>query len=475
MGQAALGLAGAVALGRSRAARGTEAAVGRQPNIIFILADDLGYGDVGCYGQKWIKTPTIDRLAAEGIRFTQCYSGSTVCAPARSCLMTGLHTGHTRIRWNAPGYNEGRILLPEDLTVAEILKQAGYATGLVGKWGLGEPDTTGHPNRKGFDYFFGYLDQVHAHDYYSDYLFRNEEKVVLEGNLDGKQGQYSNDLFDREAQDFVKRSKDEPLFLDLTFTLPHGKYQVPSLEPYAATDWTPWQKTYAAMVTRLDMYIGRLMSLLKELGLDQNTVVFFSSDNGPAGLGGDWTKFNGAGPFRGKKGDPYEGGIRVPMIARWPGRIQPGAVSEQVWAFWDFLPTAAEIAAATVPAGIDGISMLPALLGKPGKAQKNHEFLYWEFYQGGFSQAVRMGDWKAVRFGLKEPLELYDLKNDVGEKSNVASTHPDIVATIEKYLETARSDSRPWPAKDRRVARKPGKKAAKNKPKKTQTEAEENE
>jgi len=428
---------------------------GKRSNIIFILADDLGYGDVGCYGQKLIQTPNIDRLAAEGMRFTQCYSGSTVCAPARSALMTGQHTGHTRIRWNAPGYNEGRILLPEDITVAEILKDAGYATGAIGKWGLGEPDTTGHPNKQGFDFWFGYLDQVHAHEYYTDYLWRNEEKIILKGNLSGKQTEYSNDLMAKEVLDFVRAHKDKPFFLYHALTLPHGKYQVPNLEPYADKPWPQTQKAYAAMVARLDTCIGNLMALLKELRIDQDTLVFFTSDNGPAARGGDWDRFHGAGPFRAKKGDLYEGGIRVPMIARWPGKIRPGEVSSQVWAFWDFLPTAAEIAGAKTPSGIDGISMLPALLGRP---QESHDFLYWESHQGGFAQAVRMGDWKAVRFGLKEPLELYNLKSDIGEKNNVAAQHPDVVAKMEKYLETARTDSRVWPTRERRSQPKAGKK-----------------
>jgi arylsulfatase A-like enzyme len=429
----------------------------RKPNIIFILADDLGYGDVGCYGQKLIQTPNMDRLAAEGMRFTQCYAGGAVCAPSRSCLMTGQHMGHTRIRWNADGYNEGRILLPEDVTVAEVLKKASYATGTVGKWGLGEPDTTGHPNKKGFDFWFGYLDQVHAHEYYTDYLWRNEEKVILKGNLDGKQTEYSNDLMNQEALDFVRRVKDKPFFLYHAFTIPHAKFQVPSLGAYADKPWTETQKTFAAMVSRYDGYIEDLLNLLKELGLDENTILFFASDNGAPARGGDWDLFRANYPFRGLKGTPYEGGTRVPMIVRWPGRIKPGSVSDQVWAFWDFLPTTAEIAGVKAPSGIDGISMLPGLLGKP---QQSHDFLYWETHQGGFAQAVRMGDWKAVRFGLKEPLELYDLKNDVTEKNNVAAQHPDVVAKIEKYLETARTDSPAWPARDRKAPQKAAKKAA---------------
>jgi len=438
--------------GRSRISCAAETAAGaRKPNIIFILADDLGYGDVGCYGQKLIQTPNIDNLAAEGVRFTQCYAGGTVCAPSRCCLMTGLHSGHGFVRGNAPGYNEGRVLRPEDVTVGDILKAAGYATGIVGKWGLGEPDTTGLPNKKGFDYWFGYLDQVHAHEYYTDYLWRNEEKVVLKGNLDGKQTEYSNDLFIAEALDFIKRGKDKPFFLYHAGTLPHGKFQVPSLEPYADKPWPPTQKAYAAMVTRLDTYVGRIMALLKELGLDENTIVFFSSDNGPAAREGDWAMFNSAGPFRAKKGDLYEGGIRAPMIVRWPGKIRPNTVSEQVWAFWDFLPLAAELAGAKAPSGIDGISMLPALLRKP---QQSHEFLYWEHHAGGFSQAVRMGDWKGIRFGLNGPLELYSLREDVGEKTDVAAAHPDTVKKIEDYLTTARTDSPWWPVKERKAGAK---------------------
>jgi arylsulfatase A-like enzyme len=430
----------------------------RRPNIIFILADDLGYGDVGCYGQKLVQTPNIDRLAAEGMKFTQCYAGGAVCAPSRSCLMTGRHMGHTRVRWNADGYTEGRILLPDDITVAEVLKKTGYATGAVGKWGLGEPETTGHPNKKGFDFWFGYLDQVHAHEYYTDYLWRNEEKVVLKGNLDGKQTEYSNDLMNQEALDFIRRVKDRPFFLYHTFTIPHAKFQVPNLGAYAEKPWPETQKTFAAMLSRYDGYIGDLLKLLKELGLDENTILFFASDNGAPSRGGDWDLFRADYPFRALKGSPYEGGTRVPMIVRWPGRIKAGVVSEQVWAFWDFLPTTAEITGASLPPNLDGISMLPALLGKP---QQSHDFLYWETRQGGFAQAVRMGDWKAVRFGLKEPLELYDLKTDVAEKNDVAARRPDIVARIEKYLATARTDSPAWPTRDFKAQPKAGKQKGK--------------
>jgi arylsulfatase A-like enzyme len=414
----------------------------RRPNIIFILGDDLGYGDLGCYGQKTIKTPNIDNLAAEGVRFTDCYAGSTVCAPSRCALMTGYHTGHCHIRGNAlvP-------LRPEDTTVAEILKKAGYATGIFGKWGLGEPDTTGIPNKKGFDVWFGYLNQAHAHNYYPDYLWDNEKKFPLDGKT------YSHDLFTARALDFVKRHKSKPFFLYLAYTIPHANnelgnktgngMEVPSLEPYANESWPATEKGRAAMITRMDTDIGKLMALLKKLGLDENTIVFFSSDNGPHKEGGSSPDFfDSNGPLRGIKRDLYDGGIRDPMIVRWPGKVAPNTASSQVWAFWDFPPTAAEIAGAQAPAGIDGISMLPAILGKP---QKNHECLYWEFHEGGFKQAIRMGDWKAVRLDPKLPIELYDLKSDIGEQNNVADKHPDVVAKIEAILKTARTDSAEFP------------------------------
>ena len=416
----------------------------RTPNIIFILADDLGYGDLGCYGQKVIKTPNIDRLASEGTRFTQCYAGSTVCAPSRAALMIGFHTGHARVRGNA-----NVPLRPEDTSVAEVLKQAGYTTGIVGKWGLGEPGSTGIPNKKGFDYWFGYLNQTHAHNYYPDYLWKNEEQYPL------RQGEYSHDLFTREALDFVRRAREKPFFLYLAYTIPHANnelfrktgngQEVPSDAPYSNENWSQPHKNFAAMITRMDGDVGKLMALLKELGLDRNTVVFFSSDNGPHKEGGnDPEFFDSNGPLRGIKRDLYEGGIRVPMIARWPGRIKAGATSNQVWAFWDFLPTAAEIVGAKSPPGLDGISMLPALLGR---GQKNHEFLYWEFHEGGFKQAVRMGDWKAVRLGPGKPLELYDLRTDIGEKNNVTDKHPDVGAKIEQILKAARTESQAWPVR----------------------------
>ena len=465
--------AGAGALGAlsvaavSRAAAGGEGAGAagslRKPNIIFILGDDLGYGDLGCYGQKRIRTPHADAMAAEGVRFTQFYSGSTVCAPSRCSLMTGLHTGHCYVRGNAlvP-------LRPEDVTVAEVLKAAGYTTALVGKWGHGEPDTAGIPNKKGFDYFYGYLNQGHAHNYFPDYLWKNEEKVPLGNEVVGgvakKRVVYSPDLMEREALAFIERSKEKPFFLYFSPTLPHANneagnngMEVPSDEPYSAEAWPQTEKNFAAMVTRLDATVGKIMALVKQLGLDNETIVFFTSDNGPHKEGGhDAAFFESSGTVRGTKRDLYDGGIRVPMIVRWPGRAKP-ATSDQAWAFWDFLPTAAEVAGAKCPGGLDGISALPAILGQPWKG---HEYLYWEFYEGGFQQAVRMGDWKAVRKGLDGKTELYDLRSDVRETRNVADQNPEVVKHVEEVLRAARVDSSlpAWstaqPAKKGKAAKK---------------------
>jgi arylsulfatase A-like enzyme len=437
----------------------------KRPNIIFILADDLGYGDLGCYGQKTIKTPNIDEMAKEGMHFTDHYAGSTVCAPSRCCLMTGYHTGHALIRGNA-----NVPLRPSDVTVAELLKEDGYSTGIIGKWGLGEADSTGIPNRQGFDYWFGYLNQRHAHNYYPEYLWRNEEKVKLmnevnhiiggrdqtPGGVATKRVEYSHDLFAEEALGFVEKNKGNPFFLYLAFTIPHANDEagnkgmdVPSLGSYADKDWPEPQKAHAAMITRMDSDVGRLMAELKELKLDNDTLVMFSSDNGPHKEGGgDPAFFNSSGPLRGYKRALYEGGIRVPLIARWPGVIKAGSVSHHVSAFWDFLPTCCELVGIKAPEGIDGISMVPTLLGKPGE-QRKHEYLYWEFHEQGKRQAVRMGDWKGIRQNVAKnpngPIELYNLKNDIGEKDNVAARHPEIVAKIEAYMKAARTPSEHWP------------------------------
>ena len=432
----------------------------RKPNVIFILADDLGYGDLGCYGQKKIRTPNLDRMAQEGLRFTQFYAGSTVCAPSRCVLMTGRNTGHAFIRGNAK-----TNLRPEDVTVAEVFKEAGYATGLCGKWGLGHEGSTGVPTRQGFDSFFGYLDQTHAHNYWPTFLMRNEERVTLKNEVpnEGPVGQgvaskrveWSHDLIAKEALAFVDRHRERPFFLYYAITLPHANneakkkgMEIPDHGDYADRDWPEPEKGRAAMIARLDRDVGELFRKLKELGLDDRTLVLFSSDNGPHREGGaDPDFFASSGPLRGIKRALYEGGIRVPMIARWPGKVPAGKTSDHVWGMWDVLPTAAELSGGKAPEGLDGVSMLGAVLGREAKAQ---EFLYWEFHEGGFRQAVRHGDWKGVRQGSKAPLELYDLKADLGEKENVAARHPDVVAAIEKYLATARTESVEFPVKEKK-------------------------
>jgi arylsulfatase A-like enzyme len=414
-----------------------------KPNVIFILADDLGYGDVGAFGQKLIKTPHIDQLATEGTKFTQAYAGATVCAPSRCNLMTGKHGGHAYIRGNREIKPEGQEPMPaETFTIAHLMKQAGYTTGIVGKWGLGKPDSASVPNKMGFDYFFGYNCQLLAHEYYPDHLWRNADVVPLDGKT------YSHDLMANEALDFVRRSKDQPFFLYLAFTIPHQKLQVPDLGPYENEPWPENLKKIAAMITRMDRDIGRLMALLKELNLDENTLVVFNSDNGAVYRD---TTFNHSGPLRGYKRDMYEGGIRTPSIARWPGKVKAGAMSDQVWAFWDVMPTLAELVGVKSPADTDGVSVLPAWLGqKP----VSHPPLYWEFHEGGFFQAARMGDWKAVRLGTKKPIELYDLKTDMSETRDLAAQHPEVVRKFEAFLKSARVDSALWPINENQPPRK---------------------
>jgi len=436
----------------------------RRPNILLILADDLGYGDLGCYGQTRIKTPNIDKLAAEGIRFTDFYAGSTVCAPSRCALMTGLHTGHCWIRGNGK-----QPLRPEDKTLASVLKASSYYTGLIGKWGLGIEHTSGAPQNKGFDEFVGYLDQTHAHNYYTDHLWHYDPNAQFDDwqyfyeNQDGKQGLYMPDLLTKGSMNFMRTYKPDqfnryrPFFLFLSTIVPHANneegrrsgngMQVPSDAPYSNESWPAPEKNKAAMITRLDSDIGKLLDKLKELKIDTNTIVIFSSDNGPHKEGGvDPDFFKSAGPLRGFKRDLYEGGIRVPLIVRWPGHIKP-QVSSFIAASWDLLPTIAEITGAKYPANIDGISLAPTLLNQP--QTNRHEFLYWEFHERGFQQAARMGDWKAVRPKKGAPLELYNLKTDSAEKKNVAEQNREVVARIENYLKTARTDSTEWPIKEK--------------------------
>ncbi|HKP14636.1 MAG TPA: arylsulfatase [Gemmatimonadaceae bacterium] len=433
------------------------------PNVVLIQADDLGYGDLSAYGQAQFRTPALDRLAREGIRFTQYYAGSTVCAPSRTALMTGLHTGHTWIRGN------GEIALRlEDVTIAEVLRTAGYRTAVVGKWGLGIAGSTGQPDRQGFDYSFGFLDHRHAHRQYTDHLWRNGARVAVDVAND-----YVNDLFTRETIGFIDREDRRPFFVYLNYTVPHAELRVPDSSlaefrgkfperPYvnAAADartagaepdgrslgyrsQSEPHAAFAAMITRMDRDIGRIVDHLHDRGLDRNTLIMFVSDNGPHQEGGgDPEFFKSNGGLRGIKRDLYEGGIRVPMIARWVGSIPAGRVSDHPWAHWDMLPTVAELAGARAPAGLDGRSMTRALRGS---AQGTHDTFYWEFHERGFQQAVRMGKWKAVRLAAGAPLELYDLTTDPREARNVASANPGVVARVESYLRTARTASERWP------------------------------
>jgi arylsulfatase A len=435
-----------------------------RPNILLIQADDLGYGDLSAYGQSRFQTPSLDRLAREGIRFTQYYAGSTVCAPSRTALMTGLHTGHAWIRGN------GDIpLRDQDVTVAMSLRDAGYRTAVIGKWGLGGPGTSGQPDRKGFDYAFGFLDHRHAHRQFTDHLWRNGERVATDANLD-----YVNDLFTRETAAFIERTDSRPFFVYLNYTVPHAELRVPadSLDPLRGQfPETPFvnkeadakvggpdnvslgyrsqptpHAAFAAMITRMDRDIGRLAGLVHNRGLERQTLVLFISDNGPHEEGGgDPQFFKSSGGLRGIKRDLYEGGIRVPMIAQWTGTIPAGRVNTHVWAHWDIFPTLAELAGARVPPDLDGMSMARALRGEP---QATHEFFYWEFHERGFQQAVRMGGWKAVRLKSDAPLELYNLESDPHEERDVAAANPEIVSKMETYLKTARTPSTRWPAQN---------------------------
>jgi arylsulfatase A-like enzyme len=408
------------------------------PGIILIVADDLGYGDLGCYGQTKIKTPNLDRLAGEGMRFTQAYAGNTVCAPSRCTLMTGKHTGHSRVRSNAQVPLE-----PDDITLAEVLRTAGYRNGAVGKWALGWEGTTGHPNQQGFDQYLGWLDQMHAHDYYPTFLWRNAEPFLLPGNQNGQRTEYAHQWLTKFSTNFVKVFEDQPFFLYLAPTLPHANnergtngMEVPSFGDYAKEPWPTPEKGKAAMITYLDTLVGTVLDDLKKRKLDQDTLVIFTSDNGPHKEGGvNPAFFHSSGPLRGFKRDLTEGGIRVPFIARWPGQIRPGVTNTQPIAFWDVLPTLAEVAGARKPKGLDGISFAPSLFGR--KQTNQHEFFYWEFHERGYQQAVRMGDWKGLKLGPEKPLELYQLNTDLGETNNVAAANPDLVKKIEAYLATA--------------------------------------
>jgi arylsulfatase A len=451
-----------------------------RPNVVLIVADDLGYGELGCYGQKIIETPRLDELAREGVRFTQFYSGAPVCAPSRCVLMTGKHSGHAAIRdnrkptgrkfaqlnkeyeWKFPGQQP----LPDgEVTLAELLKSRGYATGAMGKWGLGQIGTSGDPSHQGFDLFYGYLCQVHAHNHYPKFLWRNDKKELLPGNDAGATGEtYSQDKFTEEALKFIREHQDEPFFLYLPFVISHLAIQVPesSLAQYRGKiEETPYKHAgsyhehpsphagYAAMVSHMDRDIGRIVDLIEALGLAEDTIFIFTSDNGPTygRLGGaDSNFFNSSGPLRGRKGSVYEGGIRVPLIVSWPGAIPAGRVSDHVGAFWDVVPTLCEIAGAATPRDVDGISFAPMLTGKA--KQREHEFLYWEFPAYGVQQAVRAGDWKIVRDGVdrnESEFELYNLGTDIAEQHDVAEENPDVVRRLSEMARMAHSPSRLFP------------------------------
>ncbi|HSG67323.1 MAG TPA: arylsulfatase [Bacteroidales bacterium] len=443
-----------------------------KPNIIFILADDLGYNELGCYGQEIIRTPNIDRMASEGMRFTQHYSGSPVCAPSRSVLMTGMHTGHSFIRDNREIKPEGQLAIADSvITIAEVLKSRGYVTGAIGKWGLGWPGSEGDPNNQGFDLFFGYNCQRHAHNHYPRYLWRNDEQIMLEGNDRSLSGaQYAQDLFTEEAINFLISNKDTSFFLYLPFIIPHVSIQVPeeSLKEYRdSIPETPYEHKdyylehpyphagYAAMVTHMDKAVGRIISKMQDLGLEENTIVIFASDNGPtyARVGGaDSEFFNSAGPFRGLKGNVHEGGIRVPLIVRWPAKISAGKVSDHLSYFPDFFPTFAELAGAEISHDIDGLSLLPVFFGREDVPE--HEFLYWEFPSYGGQQAIRYKNWKGVREGLfkdfSASLQLYDLSKDIGETTDVAIENAEVVSLLDSLMKASHVPSKefPFPAID---------------------------
>jgi len=439
------------------------------PNIIFIMADDLGYGDLGCYGQSEIQTPNIDELAAQGIKFTQFYAGSTVCAPSRAVLMTGQHTGRNQVRGNAGGNIDRQSLRDEDVTVAEVLKDVGYQTALVGKWGLGEKGQEGHPLEQGFDSFYGYLNQRHAHNYYPEFLWEGLDSVPLNnvvkrvnpgrggfpGGYATEKVTYSHDLFAERALDFIKQERSNPFFLYLALTIPHanneaGKegMEVPDYGIYAGRDWPEAQKGTAAMITRMDSDIGQLVETLKARGIDENTLIIFTSDNGPHREGGnDPDYFDSNGPLQGIKRAMHEGGIRVPFIVRWPAQAPAGVTSDYIGYFGDMMATFAELAKTDYPDNTQSVSIVPTLLGQ-SENQRRHNYLYWEFYEQGSRQAARMGNWK----GIREPMftgdiQLFNLEDDIGEQTNVADQNPDIVEDIMQIMDEAHEPSPFWVVK----------------------------
>ena len=437
----------------------------QKPNVIYILADDLGYGDIEPYGQKIIKTPHLTQMAHEGMLFTQHYAGSTVSAPSRGSLMTGMHTGHSQIRGNKEIAPEGQQPMEANtFTIGKLMQESGYTTGIFGKWGLGYPSSTSVPSKMGFNEFYGYNCQRQAHSYYPDHLWKNDEVIVLEGNQNGERNTYSQELIHQEALQFIRNNKDKPFFAMLTYTLPHAELNLPHDSIYQIYEnmfeETPYtggyhdsekpRASFAAMVSLLDKYVGDVMQELKELGIDDNTIVIFTSDNGPHMEGGaDPEFFNSNGPLRGVKRDVYEGGIRVPMIVRYPNHVKAGTTTNHISAFWDIMPTLADITHSAIPTNevTDGISFLPTLLDK-GK-QKEHEYLYWEFHEGGGRLALREGDWKMDVLNAiskdKEKIELYNLADDLGETNNLANANPEKTKQMYDKLKSIRTVSDNFP------------------------------
>ena len=428
-----------------------------RPNIIYVMLDDAGYGDFGAFGSKHVNTPVFDRMCKEGIRFTHHYAGSAVCAPTRCVLMTGLHTGHCRRRDNTAkahlkhfGKDRPLVFLEDaDVTVAEALQEAGYTTTGIGKWGLGNEGTDGAPEKQGFDHWLGYYDQVHAHDHFTDHLMRDGVREPIPSNKGGKKSVYVHDLLENEALSSIRERSAQPFFLYLALTLPHGKYEIPHDDPayriYADKEWPQSTRNYAAMVTRADRTVGKVLELLEELGLDEKTIVFYTTDNGP---NRQFLKdLNSGGGLRGIKRQLYEGGLRAPMAVRWPGQIAAGRDSNFVWSMTDVFPTMCEIAQAPRPQQLDGTSVLPTILGKEQPALAP---LYWEIHSP-FQQAVRMDKWKAIRFGTEEPLALFDLEKDTAERKDIAASNPEIVARIEEVMERSRTENRFFPAVKKRL------------------------
>lgn len=417
----------------------------KKPNVIYILCDDLGYGEVGYNGQKMIQTPELDALAAKGMRFTAHYCGNAVCAPSRASLMTGKHPGHAYIRANSPGYPDGQTPIPaESETIGKLMQRAGYTTACIGKWGLGGFHNTGNPNEQGFDLFYGYTDQRKAHDYYPDYLWLNGEKQIL-NNANGQENDYSHDFFTKKAKTFITENKEEPFFLYLAYCIPHTKWQVPDLAQYEHKDWPKNMKIQAAMVSRMSRDVGAIAELLEELGIDKNTLITFNSDNGAHGQGGTLEFFQTSGELKGKKRQMYDGGVRSPMFAYWPGKVKAGIVNHHISAFWDMLPTLSELTGEPIQGETDGISMLPTLLGK-AKKQKQHKMLYWELYEGKPNCAVRYGKWKAVVLDRRKGLtiELFDVIADEGEQNNLAQQHPEVVEEIHQMMQDAHVKNPFW-------------------------------